>query len=580
MLRASRGTTLLTVLVVAALLMTCAFTAIILGTSQMQLMSRQRQVHLARDLAEAAVAAALGRLRASHDYGRDATDPASTIVKGFEGSDGQALLTFNPDRAAELGIPSSIYNFGNESAVSGASGSTLPGDCVQLIGVGRSGGVEHRIEVIVYLPRFPYVIASSGPIRSSGGLYVAGVTDASAFDQGLDHIPPSKLAPGSLVSNAAGGDAVALQGPENHITGDLQACGDATLSSGTEVNGEVKTHADPVAIPQVPLTDYDTANKPGVVTLSASAYSEGPLSVEGFARRQGDLEVTSGLQLHGGVLYVDGNLTVTGGISGKGAVIVTGTTTVQGGGNLATDNMAALLSHGSVSIQGTSSQPASFQGLLYTDGALQASHVRLAGTFIANSRDAAMTLDNARLYQLPTTGVSFPVGTAAPTPTPSTTPQIIGNAFDIQIGPTAGELARYSVALNPGAAQFIHQNPSTGAITFSTSDMFAVASLVKEGPPQQVFHSYAAFDADVRADIAQHNGGRIDRLVTPALISQIMATSIQSYMNSGGAPSGGTPSPTPAPSGSPGSSTDTWSIDTSQFLNVEDRERILIWRDL
>lgn len=45
---------------------------------------------------------------------------------------------------------------------------------------------------------------------------------------------------------------------------------------------------------------------------------EGPTTLAGVFRRQGNLNCRQGLVMDGGILYVDGDLNVQGGVSGKG----------------------------------------------------------------------------------------------------------------------------------------------------------------------------------------------------------------------------------------------------------------------
>lgn len=400
-----RGTALTTVLVVATLLATLACTLAALTTSQLQLTQRSNGQRVARNLAESIVSDAIARLRENREFGGPRSPATITTSDDREN---QGLLTFDPSAAASLDIAPSTYNIGVENATTGWNGSVVPADCVQLIGTGRYHGIVHRVEAVVYLPRFPYVIACSGPLVSSGGFRVAAVRDKSAAPaNGLGDIADDNLAPGHVVTNASGlgdGDALDLQGEGNHVTGDVQACGDVRLSTDTKVDGQVRPHADAVRLPRIDGRQYSTEGKPGVVNLTERPTGSGPLLVEGYANRSGNLVLTRGLKLDSGVLYVNGNLTVTGGVSGRGAVIVMGDTTIEGGGALETDSMAALISQGPIIIRGEPGHKASFSGLMYTESSLKATNVTLVGTLITNARagqTGAITLVDTDIIQVP-----------------------------------------------------------------------------------------------------------------------------------------------------------------------------------
>lgn len=95
---------------------------------------------------------------------------------------------------------------------------------------------------------------------------------------------------------------------------------------------------------------YDPAGRSGV--FAVGPVLEGATTLSGFGRADGDLRVKGPLRLDGSVLYVAGNLTVDAGISGKGAVVVVGSATIRGPVDLVTDNIAALVTGGTLVLYG------------------------------------------------------------------------------------------------------------------------------------------------------------------------------------------------------------------------------------
>ena len=70
------------------------------------------------------------------------------------------------------------------------------------------------------------------------------------------------------------------------------------------------------------------------------AWVESPV-LGGYVRREGDLTVRGDAHLDGAVLFVDGDLDIRGGLEGRGAIFVTGSTRIVGSANLRTDNAAS-----------------------------------------------------------------------------------------------------------------------------------------------------------------------------------------------------------------------------------------------
>lgn len=227
--------------------------------------------------------------------------------------------------------------------------------------------------------RSEYCIASSGLVLASGPMLVAGVDEVSG-----SVLNPDK--PGHMVSNGS----ISLTGPSTRVTGDVKAVGSVT-NSGAVVEGQVEEHHAEVALPSIPITAYDPGTDVTIVRQLDASYPG--LTVSGLARRQGDLMLTvSGLSLDSGLLYVDGNVVINGGVTGLGAIICTGNVTVNGGASLTTANLAAVVAKGHVILRGTPGAGACFRGLVYTEGGLEAAHLKLVGAFVQGGAGGSAAL--------------------------------------------------------------------------------------------------------------------------------------------------------------------------------------------
>lgn len=373
-------------------------------------------IHMAEDMAESALARGLAALQRNPDFGLQGSAAEKTIERPFLDDEGQevarGVLTFDAATAERLGLPLSVNNLQGDTATQTPEGALVPRHSVYLAGVGLCRGSRRTVVAVAHVPRYRYVIASSGPITSRGGLLVAAVADPSDAYGGVSRIPRNKLRPGHLATNGRdqGEERALTLGGESVVTGDARSVGGARLEGKARVEGELATYADPTDIPRIDLSTYDPAGKAGLLELDQESYSGQEL--EGFVRRQGNLSLTSeGLRLKGAVLYVDGDLVVNGGIHGKGAVICTGKVTVRGGSTLTSENVVALLAGGDVAVGGNSRESSFFQGLIYTEGDFVAQNITLLGSFIANGqteRGSRMEMNQVNLVYAPQmTEISF-----------------------------------------------------------------------------------------------------------------------------------------------------------------------------
>lgn len=372
---------LASVLAVTALLGTLAMVLLATTFSSHGLVSRLENKTRCRHLAEAAVKRALVRLRRDQTFGTHSTATLTVTLPGDpEGAAGR--LSFE-------GPMASTNNLSGAVAKSGYNGQAVPAGYCLLVGVGRCAGVESRVLTLVHGSQFPFVLASQGPVISTGATRIGTLSTMTGEDEDSE-----ALMPGDLACNSPKGDSVQLGG-KSWVGGDLRAVGGVVLSPEATVEGQTLSYGQSVELPSVPLRKYDPL-------VNGNPYQNLPVlmgnqKLTGEGRCSTDMTVQGHLELQGATLFVDGDLVVTGGISGSGLVVVMGNTSVGGGVRLESSHKAVLLSAGDVRLSGCGQQSSSFHGLVYTEGSFSAQHISLTGAFISRGADHSTLLDNVQL---------------------------------------------------------------------------------------------------------------------------------------------------------------------------------------
>lgn len=530
----------------------------------------------ARNLAESAVSRAIERILGDPSFGtsRHADYARPVMVEG--GGDDRGLLAFDPSAASRASIPLSMNRLGEEDGVVGWGDRPVPPDSIYLVGVGRSGGVERKLEVLLYVPPFPYVVASSGSVASRGGLRVAAVDDPRLLAGGFDGLPPEAIMPGHVSSNSAGVEAVHLMG-KSLITGDVLASGGIVLDRLAVVRGAVRPGADPVELPVIDVRRLDPAAQ-GRTDCQTLTSLQGGSRLTGFARAPGRLTVDGDLVMDGAILYVGEALVVNGGLKGKGLLAVNGPVTVRGGTSLAAENQAALVAAGNVGLYGNDRSGSSFQGLVYAEGTFQASQITLAGTFIANGRSASISLQDTDLVQLGDyTRIELQPPAAPPAPQPEESPVPVGLRFNVDVGPldiqvTTGPLnpdgtldqanARYDVKYRN--MQYVGRD-FNGAVTGLTEILQAAITY---------WEGVAQWDKDhgnTNAYIQDMKNLDAFRAADPANLIRTGANNAAVVYS--------TPRPTtPTSTGTPTPGT-PYTFDLNEFIGLASRVRVLLWKE-
>lgn len=532
-------------MVLVALFLTLAFTVVATSYAQLSVSRRITNRTHARNLAESALAAGMDRLLKDPQFGAD-QEHQSTIRISPLGK-GTAILSFNRAAAQSLNVPYSTNNLQGDSAVPGSDNRVVPAQAARLVAVGDRSGVSVTMEAVLHVPRFPYAIACSGPFQSQGQLLVASVDQISDLAAGVENVTPKELKPGHLDSNARSSDALTV-GPDALVTGDLRSSGGVDVAPGARVEGEIRPYQNPLALPRINVTDYDP-DKLGLHNVQhlTSQFLYKPV-LGGYLRSSGNLSIQGGATLDGAVLYVDGNLSVDGPIDGQGALFVTGTTQLIGGGAVKSDNLAALVSQGDVLLEGNGQTGSYFQGLVYTEGNFTARDLTLVGVFVANSSTgggAFSTKDVSVVHLGAYSKIAFPVGS---------------NSVAFYFDPVTGAFR----GIDPKLAQGNSRTAPIELVLTRDSSGFRVTtaggSVLVDGL-QTVQAVVNAFGSKVSGLATSYTG------LGPSGTQQIQSLVRAHFPGSVANASGGVPQ-------------QMFSLDINRFLSLSDRARLLYWREL
>lgn len=383
-----RGVGLGSTLLVTAIVALLGFALAAASVTHISLMTRTGNTSSALDLARSATQLAMGHLF---------TDKTWKGTVSYTGPDGtsKAYVTFLPSDAASLGLPLSLNNLAGATSTQAADGQLLPQEAAYIVSSARVNGMTRQVRAVVHLPPFPFAAASDGPILSPGNLVVG------SLKPGQDpNSPPDKLMPSDLMSNDTTPVALTL-GPATTIRGDVRAGGGVSIDPGTIISGKVLTQQSPRTVPAMDPAKYDPAvlNQP-YVDLE-STYPEST-TFTGTLKRAGDVTVNGDLKLDRGLVFITGDMTINGGVSGAGILVVLGDLTVKGQTNVQADSRVAILSKGLVSLEGQGTASSIVKGLIYSEKGVSAKQLKLQGALVARNpappaQGPPVTLDKVRL---------------------------------------------------------------------------------------------------------------------------------------------------------------------------------------
>lgn len=385
----SRGASLGGTLLAVAFLSVLAFSLSSLSVSHLRMSSRQERGMEASNAARSAVSAAIAKVLEEPTFGR--TRVASHTVR-LDFANATSLLTFDLAAARDEKIPYSTNNLeAGTDDVPGDEGAIVPANTAHLIAVGRSGGVERRIDAVLRVPAFPWAIASGGRIDTRNGVYVA------ALPEGVWPPPTdeSEYLPADLAANGLGSKAIDL-GDNSTILGDVEAVGQVHMQSPSKVvvKGEVRSGSSPIELPVMNLDDYD----PERSGIDHFPLTDGSLSeLTGVARAGQSVKFDAPLKLDNGQLFVDGDLTLNGGVSGNGIIMATGNITVNGGAQVEAPTELAVLAGKNVKLRGEGVSRSRIRGLFYSGGSMEASELTLVGSLLTGKASTGMLLDEVNV---------------------------------------------------------------------------------------------------------------------------------------------------------------------------------------
>lgn len=377
---------------VSSLVVTLGFGLTGLSVSQLNRTNQTSFRQRAENQADSALSLAIEKVLADPNFGENGQSPVLRV----EHEDAVGLLTFDRSRAAELHITPSDYNLKGLTPLRAADDGVVPPEAIRLVAEGRCRGVVRRVEVVLHQPAFPYALAASGRIESQGRLRIAA---ADTLENVGDALEGESALPADLLANGAREESIQLLG-ETSIAGDVQTSGGLKMGPAkVSILGHQRLGAEPTAIPEVKLADFDPAERPH--TRLSEPSMTAPTMV-GLNRRTGNLAVQGDLTLDTALLYVEGNVTLTGGLKGHGALIATGNVTVTNACGLEAGNRLALLAGGDLTLTGQGQATSFLQGVVCAGGDVHASQVTVVGTLLAPGKkaDQEVVLQDSALVSL------------------------------------------------------------------------------------------------------------------------------------------------------------------------------------
>lgn len=323
-----------------------------------------------------------------HAYGKGNQVIRATHTPGFTAEEAYHVVTFDPSST----FPHSLNNIGASGSGTGYGGRQVPADCVHVISTGVCRGQTRTVEAVIRKPPAPFGLGTSGSIRSASSLVVKGSSGGAVTDD----------RPGHIVANAPEG--LVIDGANTYISGFAKSCGPISIAQPAEVKGGLRPNASTTELPEISIDALNPQAQTGVVNMLDSTYGAATLDIMYYCGH--DLAFTGQVTMKDSFLFVNGNLQISGGVKGKGAIVVTGDVTIDGGVALssANDMEVALIAKGMITLRGGSN---AFRGLVYSGKGAEVKNMTVIGTTVVNSGDTtgSAALDGATfISQQPTDG--------------------------------------------------------------------------------------------------------------------------------------------------------------------------------
>lgn len=379
--RRARGMSLQLVLGTVCTLCLIAAAMVALFTANLNLTVGFANGNIAQDEAEAGVSQAMAELTADPAYGTHDEEIVSTS-SNLDPRQAGHVVTFKTNGE----WPWSTNNQASETR-GGYAGRTVPGGMTHLISTGFCRGQVRTVEAIVCQPPFPYAVAASGTFRSKGSLIIEGAQSSGGYVNG------STDRPGDLAANSPRGVVITPSGgSQTYISGFVKSRGPIRIDPPRIVRAGIFASSGTVALPQLEVTGYDNHAQKGVIALGEPTY--GATTLSGAYYAGGSLTYSGALTLSNAFLYVRGNLTLSNGVTGTGALVVDGSITMKGGpSQIVGSQSIALVATGPIAVAGTGSGRSVpglgsgnvFEGLVYSQTAVDARNILVVGNVVVDA---------------------------------------------------------------------------------------------------------------------------------------------------------------------------------------------------
>lgn len=282
-------------------------------------------------------------------------------------------ITFNP------GSPTrSVNNLNNASASAATNyrGQTVPPYTADVIVVAQSSGVTRRLRYVLTRG-----LAYRGAMGANGKIEFGADASLRSYTSLTDHTPVACQFHANDSDNT--GMGILWAGPPStfSIGNQCEVTSASGLDGAIEAANPGKTQSN---VPKVPIPQVDVAT---MVSMASSSPAPTTLATGGIycdtqTYLAGNQTIDGDINLQDGSLFVDGDLTINGGLLGFGSVYVTGDIHIVGGNATVITNQpngAAVLAGGDIVFEG-----ADATGYLETLAALHPATVGVTWTQAKN----------------------------------------------------------------------------------------------------------------------------------------------------------------------------------------------------
>lgn len=379
MRRAQRGMAILQSLWVVVLLLLFGLTLAALGSYQYQLSRDASYKQQALEAAHAGVARAQSRLAEEIDF-------AGTLSEDF----GVSRYTVTFDQSAAVW---SLNNLRSPQSRPGYLGEVAPSYSVLVFSRGEASGRVVTLQAVLQYGSYPYAVAATQEIRSSGPLMVEGSGTITEVLGILDGLIGGLLGGGAVPDSSTQAHIYAdlgiHAGPNSYVNGQARTPGTASFGPGSQVVGGIFQGARAERIPDIDISRFSNASFPDVTILAPnSSYSV----LTGNCYVNGDITLDAAV-LNNCYLYVDGGDLVSKlGLTGTGTIFVTGKTSLEGALSIVASNGIALFSNDDLEVAGGNH----FQGVLYSHGDIRVqSGLNVVGAVVSSG--GSVEVNSARV---------------------------------------------------------------------------------------------------------------------------------------------------------------------------------------